>query len=386
MVVLTLALVIEVVSATPPIHARPGPKARKDRLESADWMPLKGRIRLGRTWGYPAGHDFPAIDFTVPAGESVLVHAAGPGTVLTAEGGCRDTTPDGENTDCNEGRGNFVEIVHPDGRRSRYMHLHHGTVTVEPGEYVCRGCPIGRSGWSGNVSPPGPEGGHLHYEELQGFEQIDPGPILAKRPAGRARYPGRGRSWQEVGRNGLVIHNTGYPHRGRAPKGSCFGYAPTREGTANADEIRGTMGPDIILGGDGNDTIYGLSGDDRLCGGSGDDVLDGDSDFDSIDGGDGTDTCYSDDGEAGYKGTIVSCERPPFTLRVEVDCCLRVVTSEPAGISCPPACSAAYAPHTTVTLTLSSGPAYWEGCDNESGTNYGTSCTLIMDEDRTVNV
>ncbi|MGH2710689.1 MAG: peptidoglycan DD-metalloendopeptidase family protein [Actinomycetota bacterium] len=382
-VITTLVLTLGTVAATAPSWAGAGPGSSREKLESADWVPLTGRIRVGRTWGHRGGHAFPSIDFVVPAGKSVPVYAAGSGTVLAAEGGCRDTTPDGRDADCNGGHGNLVEIVHPDGRLSRYLHLHQGSLTVKPGEHVCRGCQIGRTGWSGNVSPPGPEGGHLHYEEIEGFRPVNPGPMLARRHGGRVTYPGHRRDWQDIGREGLVIRNLGYPRPGQAPQGSCFGYAATLVGTPKAEEIRGTAGPDIVLGGDGNDTIYGLSGDDRLCGGPGDDLLDGDSEYNYLDGGEGTDTCLSDYGnETAAEGTVVSCELPPFTLLVNVRCCLRFVTSEPAGISCPPDCDEPYANHTQVTLTLSSGATYWQGCDTVTG----STCTLTMDQDRTVSV
>jgi murein DD-endopeptidase MepM/ murein hydrolase activator NlpD len=121
------------------------------RMRSEDgptWVPLRGRTVLSRTWGHPGGHSFPSIDFEIPAGSSVSVYAAGSGTVISAFDDCPDTTAGGKHAECNGGQGNLVEIVHPDGRRSRYLHLRHGSVVVEEGEHICRGCPIGRSGWS----------------------------------------------------------------------------------------------------------------------------------------------------------------------------------------------------------------------------------------------
>ena len=358
------------------------------RGRSADgptWVPLKGRFIVGRTWGHRGGHSFPSIDFEVPPGKSVPVFAAGPGTVIATVAECPDTTPNGNHGDCNGGQGNLVEITHPDGRRSRYLHLRYDGVEVEQGQYVCRGCLIGHSGWSGNVSPPGPAGSHLHYEELKRFGPSDPGPMQALHRKGRTVYPRGGLGWKKVGRSRLLILNVGFPSPGPAPTASCQGWAATRSGTAGPDELVGTAGPDIIAGGGGNDFIRGSDGDDRICGGAGDDTLMGGANHDIVDGGEGTDTCFQDE-QDGYhasgEDTLVSCERPPYTLTVEVYCCLRVVTSTPPGISCPPDCSEPYPTQTNVALRLSTGSGSWQGCDSVEE----DTCTVTMRSDRTVRV
>jgi Peptidase family M23/RTX calcium-binding nonapeptide repeat (4 copies) len=360
--------------------------SRTRTTDGPTWVPLKGRVVVGRTWGHAGGHSFPSIDFEVPAGKNVPVYAAGPGTVITAVGNCPDTTAGGAHADCNGGQGNLVEIVHPDGRRSRYLHLAFDGVMVTPGEHVCRGCQIGRSGWSGNVSPAGPGGGHLHYEELRGFRPVDPGPMHALHRGGRVVYPRGGARWKQVGADRIVIRNTGYPPPGPAPIASCQGWAATRIGTAGPDNMLGTPGPDIIAAGAGADSVRGADGDDRICGGLGDDTLVGGANEDIIDGGDGTDTCYveEEDGYTRGEETVVSCERPPYVLTVSVGCCARFVISEPGGISCPPDCSEPFDPGTVVTLTHSPGPARWSGCDQESVGQ--TTCVVTMTSDRHIVV
>lgn len=361
--------------------------SRKPDQEGPTWVPLRGRTVVGRTWGHRGGHSFPSIDFEVAAGKSVPVYATGPGTVIAAVGTCADTTARGGHADCNGGQGNLVEIVHPDGRRSRYLHLAFDGVTVSPGEHVCRGCEIGRTGWSGNVSPPGPGGAHLHYEELRGFQTVDPGPMRALHREGRVVYPSGGAGWREVGGDRLVIRNTGFPPPGPAPTASCQGWAATRIGTAGPDQLAGTPGPDIIAGGAGDDSIRGAEGDDRICGGAGDDTLIGGAHEDMLDGGDGTDTCFVEE-EGGRRTagreSVVFCERPPYVLTVSVGCCARFVISEPGGISCPPDCSEPFNPGTVVTLTHSPGPARWSGCDQESVGQ--TTCVVTMASDRHIVV
>jgi hypothetical protein len=307
--------------------------------------------------------------------------------VITAVGDCADTTAGGGHADCNGGQGNLVEIVHPDGRRSRYLHLAFDGATVTPGEHVCRGCQIGRTGWSGNVSPPGPGGAHLHYEELRGFRPVDPGPMRALHRGGRVVYPRGGAGWRQVGGDRLVIRNTGFPPPGPAPTASCQGWAATRIGTGGPDQLVGTSGPDIIAASGGADSVRGFDGDDRICGGPGDDTLIGGANEDILDGGDGTDTCFVEE-EDGYQTageeSVVLCERPPYVLTVTVGCCVRFVTSQPGGISCPPDCSEPFNPGTVVTLTHSPGPARWAGCDQESVGQ--TTCVVTMSSDRHVVV
>ena len=354
--------------------------------ESADWVPLKGRVRIGRTWGHAGGHAFPAIDFEIPAGKSAPVFAAGPGTVIAIKTDCPDTTAEGRYGDCNGGQGNLVEVVHPDGGRSRYLHLRFHSVSVVEGEHVCRGCLIGHSGWSGNVSPPGPAGAHLHYEELRRFGPTDPGRMRALQRSGRVTHPRKGLSWRKVGRARHLIRNIGFPPPGAAPTASCQGWAATWIGTPGPDQLLGTEGPDIMVGLGGDDSIRGADGDDRICGGPGDDRLVGGANEDLLDGGEGTDTCFAEEDDGSKSAgpeTVLSCERPPYVLSVEVGCCVRFVTSEPAGISCPPDCSEAYLPGTVVKLTLSTGSARWHGCDEES---LGQTCLVTMSTDRHVRV
>lgn len=381
LLITSLAAALATSACADPSTARaPAP----DR-ETADWVPFKGSIPIGRTWGHPGGHAFPAVDFEVPAGGSIRVYAAGPGTLFASGGDCPDTTPSGEHAACNGGNGNFVDIIHPDGRRSRYLHLREGSVVVAPGEHVCRGCLIGRSGWSGNVVPSGPEGAHLHYEELVGYTLVPPGPMFAQGRLGRVSYPDQGRTWQDIGVENPLVVNRGFPAPDPAPRGECFGWAPTIVGTGGHDDIRGTRGHDVIITGEGNDTIHGAEGEDRICAGAGNDVVAGGEHPDRVDGGEGADTCYQ--GEingllnAG-PGSVISCERPTYVLTVASED--KVITSQPSGIACPSDCTQTFVTHTTVILTVTSGGLYrWAGCDTlpESST-----CAVTMTHDRTVRV
>lgn len=54
---------------------------------------------------------------------------------------------------------NLVEITHPDGTRSRYLHLRRGSVRVSLGQAVAARQPLGEVGSSGCSTAP-----HLHFE------------------------------------------------------------------------------------------------------------------------------------------------------------------------------------------------------------------------------
>lgn len=376
----SIAAVLAVSGCSNTSTARP-PAAQR---ETADWVPFKGTVRMGRTWDHPNGHAFPSVDFQVPAGRSIRVYAAGPGTVFASGGDCPDTNPSGHNAGCNGGNGNFVDIIHPDGRRSRYLHLREGSVVVVPGQHVCRGCLIGRSGWSGNVVPPGPGGAHLHYEELIGYTLVPPGRMLAQGPSGQVSYPGIGRTWQELGVEQPFLQNLGFPAPDPPPSGRCFGWAPTLVGTSGRDILQGTPGHDVILSGSGNDTIHGGEGEDRICAEAGSDLLVGGGHPDHVDGGNGEDRCYQGEInglENGAPGNVFSCEHPSYALTVTSDG--KVVTSRPPGISCPDDCTETYVTHTTVTLSATPLGLLWAGCDTSPTS---MACTVTMSRDRTVRV
>jgi hypothetical protein len=59
-----------------------------------------------------------------------------------------------------------------------------------------------------------------------------------------------------------------------------------------------------------------------------------------------------------------------------------VVTSQPAGISCPEDCTASYPTHTRILLNVKPAGVTWAGCD----TSTPFVCNVEMSRDRTVRV
>ena len=73
--------------------------------------------------------------------------------------------------------GNFVELDHGGGVRTRYLHLERGSVAVRAGGRVSPGDRLGYMGKSGLGT-----GEHLHFELLLGGEPVDPEPFLRGAP------------------------------------------------------------------------------------------------------------------------------------------------------------------------------------------------------------
>lgn len=107
----------------------------------------------------------------IRAPQGTLLRAVWPGTVVRA-------------TDPLAGIG-LVEVEHPWGARTRYLHL--SEVAVRAGDQVTPAIPIGRSG--GTPGTPGAgasTGPHLHFELLRwdgsAWTPVDPEPLLRSIP------------------------------------------------------------------------------------------------------------------------------------------------------------------------------------------------------------
>lgn len=72
--------------------------------------------------------------------------------------------------------GNYVDIDHGNGYKSRYAHLKKNSVCVSIGQSVTSDTQIAIIGNSGNTV--GPTGRHLHFEIFKNNQRIDPSPYL----------------------------------------------------------------------------------------------------------------------------------------------------------------------------------------------------------------
>ena len=101
------------------------------------------------------------IDYAVPIGTPVLA---------IREGIVTDAKP-------SAGYGNYVEVTHPDGSRSRYGHGN-GVFNVKKGDTVSAGTQIMESGNSGNSTGP-----HMHLEVIgSDGKLIDPNKYIYEKP------------------------------------------------------------------------------------------------------------------------------------------------------------------------------------------------------------
>lgn len=113
------------------------------------------------------GHD--GTDIALPnraamaAGVAVL--AAAPGTVAGIRDGIADFVPKVDGKEC----GNGVVIKHADGWETQYCHMRQGSVSVQPGDSVTAGTPLGLIGQSGMADFP-----HLHLSVRHNGAKVDP--------------------------------------------------------------------------------------------------------------------------------------------------------------------------------------------------------------------
>lgn len=171
-----------------------------------DWVPYVGSSTVGCTRGNPSPggvcdhhHGYiGAIDLHLPVG--TVLQAAGGGTVVKVV----DTCAVGD-TDCEGGGGNWVGILHADGRVSRYMHL--DTVAVAEDDRIARGSAVGTVGLTGNAVVS-----HLHYDEQQPlWTRTEMGEMFACVDGNLRRYPqDLGYSTWEAVPYGTVVRSDGH--------------------------------------------------------------------------------------------------------------------------------------------------------------------------------
>jgi hypothetical protein len=95
------------------------------------------------------------VDIGMPTGAPVVAAAAGVVSIARHSASA----------------GNFIEVTHPNGQKTRYLHLSQFLVTQ--GQAVGRGQQIGLVGSTGTSSGP-----HLHFEIWVGGQPVDPVPRL----------------------------------------------------------------------------------------------------------------------------------------------------------------------------------------------------------------
>jgi len=110
-------------------------------------------LSSGFGWRNMSNRQHNGLDLANPNGG--FIYAAGEGRIVSAE--------------WRGGFGNFIEIDHGRGVRTRYAHLAEIDPNLRPGMRVPAGVALGRMGMSGNAT-----GVHLHYEVVVDGLLVDP--------------------------------------------------------------------------------------------------------------------------------------------------------------------------------------------------------------------
>ena len=142
-------------------------------------------------------HSSPAIDIGLPIGAEL--RATGSGEVIEADAFCSGSGS------CNNGAGNIVIILHPDGRYSRYLHM--DDVSVSVGQQVTTGQVIGTNGNTGHNSSP-----HLHFDEQFPLgTRVNAGIMVGCVDGVQVEYPAAFgvNEWEDVPFGSIMI-NDGY--------------------------------------------------------------------------------------------------------------------------------------------------------------------------------
>lgn len=114
-------------------------------------------------WFSKPHHDYPASDIPVPGGTPIYAMVSGVVTAAPVGGRC----------------GLGVSYRGDDGLSYVACHGSDGGRLVGPGDRVAAGQLIMHSSWTGNVSPPGPGGTHLHQGVRRNGVEVCPQPMFA---------------------------------------------------------------------------------------------------------------------------------------------------------------------------------------------------------------
>jgi murein DD-endopeptidase MepM/ murein hydrolase activator NlpD len=137
------------------------------QVNSPNQVGSTGKGRISGRYGDDRGtHKHEGVDITGNIGDPV--YATGDGKVVRAD----ENDPDGY--------GKQIEILHPDGTKTKYAHLNAYKVSV--GEQVKKGQQIAELGNTGRSTGP-----HLHYEKITKNGKIEPSDAevkLALNPSG----------------------------------------------------------------------------------------------------------------------------------------------------------------------------------------------------------
>ena len=129
----------------------------------AQWLWYPYERDVARSRSYSSGHK--AIDFASSCGTTIYAAYEGRVSAVVESNSCRSCYGcySGSGSAYVDGacRNNYIYIDHPNGYQTRYLHIERNGASVNVGDQVRAGQPIGRSGNTGWTC--GSTGCHLHF-------------------------------------------------------------------------------------------------------------------------------------------------------------------------------------------------------------------------------
>jgi Peptidase family M23 len=154
-----------------------------------NWLPLRATAKVGCVktscnFGGKAYHGYWAIDFLDPdrsGGDPIYAAGSGKVASLGAFGSCLG---DSASAIASPNRaGNWVEVDHGGGIRTRYNHLR--SIAVKTGQTVSTKTKLGTMGNTGASTCKSP---HLHFEKKVNGSKVDPGALYACHGSAKVSY------------------------------------------------------------------------------------------------------------------------------------------------------------------------------------------------------
>jgi surface antigen len=179
---------------------RPSSPAPADTEDSTNWLPLRAPAKIGCVKDNCGGyHGYWAVDFLDPAratGDGI--YAAGSGRVVArgSYGFCLGDSRAAIRS--RNARGNWVEVDHGGGVKTRYFHLK--SISVSIGQSVTTNTKIGTMGNTGASTCRAP---HLHFEKVVNGVKSNPGALYACHGSRKIGYS----NWNA--RKGKLVYSDG---------------------------------------------------------------------------------------------------------------------------------------------------------------------------------
>lgn len=147
----------------------PEPEPEPEVVESEGYVwPVPGHYTLSSVWNEDrTTYNHGAIDISDGSIMNAQIVAAESGVVVLFNDDCTHNYGKDGSCGCGGGYGNYIMIDHGNGKATLYAHM--TSVSVNEGDYVQKGQPVGYVGTTGWSTGP-----HLHFETRLNGEKYNP--------------------------------------------------------------------------------------------------------------------------------------------------------------------------------------------------------------------